>query len=224
MRVTILQPNYIPWRGYFDFVKQSDVFVFYDDVQYTKNDWRNRNLIKTKDGVQWLTIPVDDARRMTNKLLIKDAKVVHNDWPKRHLAMLRDSYKNAPYCEAIVDMLVEAFEAHPDSLADLDMAITRKICEYLGFNCKFLVASTLGHTDLAPTERLVAICQDLGATEYLSGYAAKDYLDTSKFGAIGVMWHRYHEKTYPQLHGEFISRISIVDVLMNCGIKTRDII
>jgi len=224
MRVTILQPNYIPWRGYFDFFKQSDVFVIYDDVQYTKNDWRNRNTIKTPDGAQWLTVPVDDRDRMSKYVLVKDVKVIENGWRERHLKTLEMNYAHAPYYGVIYDLMKEAFDENHELLVDLNMSIMRKILDYLGIRCRIEYSSKLGFNDCEQTDRLVAICKHLGATEYWSGDAAKDYLDQNKFGDIRVLWHKYKEHVYPQLWGNFISKISIVDLLMNCGTKSYDII
>ena len=224
MRVTILQPNYIPWRGFFDFFKQSDVFVVYDDVQYTKNDWRNRNTIKTPDGSQWLTIPVDDKDRMSKHRLIKDVNMLQNGWQDRHLKALELNYKNAPYYGEMLDIVSEAFDEKPELLIDLDMLLVRKINDYFGIRCKIVKSSVLGFNELDRQDRLVEICKHLNATEYYSGDAAKDYLDTSKFGDIRVLWHRYKEKTYPQLWGEFQSKVSILDLIANCGTKGYDII
>jgi hypothetical protein len=224
MRLTILQPNYIPWRGYFDFFKQSDAFVVYDDVQYTKNDWRNRNLIKTPDGAQWMTIPVDDNKRIAKNLLIKDVKIINNGWQARHIKTLEMNYARAPYFGEVMDIMRESFDEDHTMLCPLVMTIIRRINEYLGLRCKIYYSSELGFADLHKTDRVVAICKHLKATEYLSGDAAKDYLELDKFGDIRVLWHRYKEKEYPQLHGQFISRISILDLLMNCGLKGFDLI
>jgi hypothetical protein len=220
MRVAILQPNYIPWRGYFDFFKQSDVFVVYDDVQYTKNDWRNRNYIKTPDGVQWLTIPIENKERMHT--LIKDVKIINNGWQERHLKAIELNYKDAPYFGEMYDIMKESF--YEENLVKINQSIITKILDYFGMRCKIYYSSEIGYLDFDPTERLVAICKHFGATEYLTGESAKDYLDSNKFGGIRVLWHRYKEKVYPQLWGEFISRVSIVDLIMNCGTKGFEII
>lgn len=224
MKITILQPNYIPWRGYFDYFRQSDVFVVYDDVQYTKNDWRNRNLIKTPDGTQWLTVPVDDNNRMSKHILIKDVKIIQNGWQERHLRSLEMNYKNGPYFDIIYDLIKQSFSENHELLITLNMSIIQKILDYLGIRCRIYYSSQIGFNELSPTDRLVAICKHLEATEYLSGDAAKDYLEVEKFGDIRVLWHRYRERVYPQLWSGFISRISIIDLLMNCGIKGYEII
>ena len=224
MRVVINQPNYIPWRGYFDFFKQADAFVFYDDVQYTKNDWRNRNEIKTQDGKQWLTVPVDDSNRMTKHMLINEAKIIQNGWQERHLQAIEMHYKNAPFFDVIYGLMKEALGEQHETISTLDVSITNKILDYLGIRRKTYLSSELDipHTD--PTQRVVDICKKLGATEYLSGDAAKDYLELDKFGDIRVLWHRYREKVYPQLHGPYVSKISVIDLLMNCGTKGYEII
>ena len=224
MRVTILQPNYLPWRGYFDFFKQSDAFVVYDDVQYTKNDWRNRNTIKTPDGSQWITVPVNESGRMSKGLLIKDAKIVDSGWQDRQLKSLELNYKHAPYYGEVMDIVSDSFNEKPELISDLNMLLIGKINDYLGIRCKIYYSSKLGFNELDRQDRLVAICKCLGATEYYSGDAAKDYLDVSRFGDIRVLWHRYKEKTYPQLWGEFLSRVSIIDLLFNCGTKGYEII
>lgn len=210
----------MPWRGYFDFFKQSNVFVVYDDVQYTKNDWRNRNYIKTPDGTQWLTIPIEHKHHMNS--LIKDVDNPDNGWQERHLKSIEQNYKNAPYFGEIYDIIKES--VYEKNLVKLNMKIIDKILNYLGMKCKVCYSSEIGYTDCEPTERLVQICKHFNATEYLTGESAKDYLEVDKFGGIRVLWHRYKEKVYPQLWGDFISRVSIVDLLMNCGMKGYDII
>lgn len=221
MRVTILQPNYIPWRGYFNFFKQSDVFVFYDDVQYTKNDWRNRNLLKTPDGSQWLTIPVNNKNRKT---LIKDIQMPDSGWQDRHLDLIERNYKNAPYFREIRSILYDVFLEARTSLRDLNVRLIEEFNDFIGLRCSAVYSSEIGYSDLRATDRLVAICKHLGATEYLTGDAAKDYLEVEKFGDIRVLWHKYKERVYPQLWGDFQSRVSIIDLLMNCGTKSYDII
>jgi len=220
MLTAIIQPNYIPWRGHFDFFKKVDTFVFYDDVQYTKRDWRNRNTIKTPDGGQLLTVPVDADR----DTLICDAKIVDNGWKQRHLDLISQNYKNAPYFGDAYGIMCESFDEIHEDIGSLTISITQKILDYFGINCRIYRSSELGFEDLHKTDRLVAICKKVGATEYISGMAAKDYLKPEKFGDIRVLWQRYNEKVYPQLWGDFMSRVSIIDLIANCGIKGYEII
>jgi len=221
MRVAIIQPNYISWRGYFDFFKQVDTFILYDDVQYTRRDWRNRNIIKTPDGPQWLTVPVDDSNRSA---LINEIKIKDNGWQERHLKQIRQAYSNAPYLHEVMGILEESFEEERESLSILNERLIRNILEYLGIRVNVINSSDIGYACMRSTERLVALCKAEGATAYLSGEAARNYLKPEEFGDIRVLWHKYKEKVYPQLWGDFLSRVSIIDTLMCCGRKTADII
>jgi hypothetical protein len=224
MKVTILQPNYIPWRGYFDFFKQSDVFVFYDDVQYTRHDWRNRNVIKTPVGPLWLTVPVESKGCIQNNLLIKDAKICDYRWIKKHLGSMVASYKKAPYFDEVYPLIRECIEKRQKYLVDLNTCLMRLILYYIGIKCTVRTASEFNVKCEDKTGRLIKILHAVGATEYLTGPAAKGYLDESQFTDIGLVWHDYKPKEYPQLWGEYIPNLSIVDTLFNCGPKTRDII
>jgi len=207
-----------------DFFKISDIFVFYDDVQYTKRDWRNRNLIKTQDGAQWITIPVQASGSIKNNLLIKDVKPVDNGWKERHLKFIESNYTHAPYFGEVYDLMKESFDSDSELLCDICIDILKRILDYFGIRCELMRSSEIGYIELNKTDRLVAICKEIGATEYISGDSAKDYLETEKFGDIRVLWHRYKEKVYPQLWGEFISNVSVIDLLCNCGTKGYDII
>lgn len=221
MRIAINQPNYLPWRGYFDFFKQSNLFVFYDDVQYTRQDWRNRNIIKTPDGPGWLQIPVEDYPKNAN---INEIKVRDNGWKIRHVEILRQNYMHAPYYGEVMGIVEDAFSADTKKLSDLDILLTKKMLEYIGISRQIVLSSDVGFAELSRTDRLVAICKKLGGTEYITGEAAKDYLEPEKFGDIRVLWHKYKEKVYPQLWGDFLSRVSILDTLFNLGPKTYDVI
>ena len=221
MKVAILQPNYIPWRGYFDFFKQCDVFVVYDDVQYTKNDWRNRNIIKTPDGPHWLTIPV---KKHKSDATIKDIVMKENGWEKRHLEAIVQNYSKAPYFDEIYKIIEQCLTSSYDILSYKCMKIVIDVLDYLGIRVKIVYSSDIGYQQYSPSRRLAKICEHFGASEYLTGDAAKSYLEVEKFGNIKVLWHKYHEKVYPQLWGDFISRVSIIDTLFCCGRKTYDII
>jgi len=216
-KIAILQSNYIPWKGYFDIIRSVDEFVLYDDMQYTKNDWRNRNKIKTRNGLEWLTIPV---RVESLHQTIRETKISNPAWHKQHWKTLAQNYAKAAHFKEYK----EAFEA-------LYLTATE---EYLSeINRKFLTAinGMLGITTiircsseftLAPgkSERLLELCQKLGATTYLSGPAASDYLDVPIFTAagIGVEWMDYSGyPEYTQLFPPFEHGVSIVDLLFNEG-------
>lgn len=220
--VVILQPNYIPWWGYFDLMNRADIFVLYDDVQYTKNDWRNRNKIKTPTGWQWLIIPVSYEFGE----LIDNVKVLDNGWQKKHLKTLEMNYKKAPHFKEIYkiakEALVWADDAMEYELNPYLWASIEDIAIYLDFKTD-IKRSSIWFKDIGgnPTERLVGICKELEATEYLSGQAAKDYLEVEKFGNIKVTWHEYHPPVYKQLWGNFIPGLSIIDMLFNEGKDAR---
>jgi hypothetical protein len=215
-RVAIVQSNYIPWKGYFDLVAAVDEFILYDDVQFTKNDWRNRNRIKTPTGVEWLSIPVgQDIRRLIREVELKDSR-----WQEAHWRTLEHCYRRAP-CFAAAAALLEPLYRGPvyTNLSATNRAFLEAICAWLG------IATRIRWSwDYVPgegrTERLVNLCRQAGATEYVSGPAARDYLDEAAFAAhgIAVRWFEYGEyPEYPQPWGGFEHAVSIVDLLFNCG-------
>jgi len=219
MRAVILQPSYIPWRGYFDLIRRADVFVFYDDVQYDKHGWRNRNRVKTPRGSHWLTIPVR-SRGATHGLLIKDAQTNgETEWPRKHFETLRQLYAPAPYFSDYLPWLETAYADPPPLLADYTIATTIELAGMLGItSTKFLRSSTLGIGG-RKTDRLVAILQALGATEYLSGPSARDYLEPEKFLAAGIdlQYIEYAYPEYPQLYPPYDPFVTILDLLFMTG-------
>ena len=174
MKVVILQPGYIPWLGFFDLMYQSDIFVIFDDVQYTVRDWRSRNRIKTPDGVMWLTVPVK-AKGVRDKL-IKDVEIDNSqNWKMRHLKSYESFYRKAKYFNEIMTLIRNIYKINYTYLIDLDMDITIGFCEYMSLKSKIIFSSTIdinGKKD----ERLLAVCQYLNADKYLSGNAAKQYI------------------------------------------------
>ena len=218
MRCVIVQPSYIPWRGYFDLIRRADVFVFYDDVQYDKHGWRNRNRVKTPRGSEWLTIPVR-SRGATSGLLIKDVTASSESWAPKHLDTLRRLYAAAPHFGIYLPWLERRYAAPPPLLADFTIATTIDLAGMLGIAAtKFLRSSTLGIGG-RKTDRLVAICRALGATEYLSGPSARDYIEPETFAAAGIALeyidYRYPE--YPQLYPPFDPFVTILDLLFMTG-------
>jgi hypothetical protein len=214
--VAILQSNYIPWKGYFDLIAAVDEFVIYDEVQFTKNDWRNRNRIKTPQGVQWLSIPVgSDIQRR-----ICDVELPAGPWAEKHWRTLAANYSRAPYFEDVARWLKPLYIEHRFSrLTEFNVALIKAICEYLGVRTVIVDSSSLEYSP-GKTERLVGICKQLGATRYLSGPAAKNYLDEAAFACegIAVEWFDYvGYPEYPQLWGSFEHAVTILDLLFCCG-------
>ncbi len=216
-RVFISQSNYIPWKGYFDNIAQSDVFVVYDEMQYTKNDWRNRNKIKTVDGLQWLTIPVISG---TLKKKINETFVLNSQWRLKHWKSIVQSYAKAPYFDEIRAFLEPLYSSHlSDNLSEINLVFIEAVCSYLKIETKIVRSKSLHLAD-GKTERLVEICKDYNATVYCSSPIAKNYLVEPLFlkENIGVTYFDYSGyPEYHQLHGEFEHYVSIIDLLFNEG-------
>lgn len=215
-RVASIQSNYIPWKGYFDMIAAVDEFIFYDHVQYTKKDWRNRNRIKTPQGLFWLTIPVgaDIRRRICDVLLPDDA------WGATHWAVLEANYRRAVFFDEIAAWLAPLYLQNKHThLSTSNRAFVEAICAYLGIWTK-LAWSYNYQMEGDRTENIVNLCAQAGATEYVVGPAARAYLDEAAFvrRGITVTWFDYTDyPQYPQLWGPFEHQVSILDLLFNCG-------
>ena len=217
-RIAILQSNYIPWKGYFDMIAAVDEFILYDDMQYTRRDWRNRNQIKTPQGTQWLTIPVQVKGKYHQA--IKETEVEGPDWALAHWKALIQNYSRAPYFNEIAGWLESLYLATPDThISQLNRRFIEAICGYLGI--KTAISNSWDYTLLeGKTERLADLCAQTGGTEYISGPAAKDYIEESVFAErdIKLTWFDYSGyPEYPQLWGEFTHGVTILDLLFNCG-------
>ena len=218
MKCVILQPSYIPWRGYFDLIHRADVFVFYDDVQYDKHGWRNRNRIKTARGSQWLTIPVN-SHGVNGAGEIRDVRPSDAHWPRKHLTTLLQNYARAPHLDHYVSWLRRVYSAPPALLADFTIALTMEIAAMLGITTtRFLRSSEIG-VGGGKTERLVAIVRAVGASEYLSGPAARDYIEVDKFADAGIAleYIEYGYPEYPQLYPPFDPFVTVLDLLFMTG-------
>jgi hypothetical protein len=215
--VAILQSNYIPWKGYFDIIGLSDQFILFDDAQFTKNDWRNRNQIKTQDGLQWLTIPVQHGS-LSQK--IKDTKIADGRWAKKHWNAIVGSYARAAHFADYRDRLEELFLGCDEQfLSRVNYRVLTALCEMLGITTKISWSTDYGVIE-GKTERLIDLCRKSGATVYLSGPAAKDYIQEELFREAGIelRWMDYSGyPEYPQLHGSFVHAVSVLDLLLNTG-------
>ena len=223
--VAILQPGYLPWLGFFDQMLKADVFVYLDDVQFDKHGWRNRNRIKTPNGqASWLTVPI--RHRGKGKPLINEIEIDEQSrWGRKHIETLRQSYAAAPYRKPFLDELAELLSREWTQLIELNWAITRLLMTWLNITTPIVWASTM-NTNSGGTKRLVQICKQLDATCYLTGDAARAYLDIGLFSSenIDVTWHNYKHPQYPQLHGGFIPYLSVIDLILNCGDNSSDIL
>lgn len=221
MKVVILQPSYIPWRGFFHQIALADIFVFYDDVKYDKNGWRNRNRIKTPSGAQWLTIPVLSANLERDQVPINQIKIdQHQNWPKKHWYALVSSYSKAPFFKEYMPFFEKVYSSQPDFLSDFTIPLTMELAAKLGIkNTRFVNSSSLEGISGKKTDRLISILTRLGATEYISGPAAKDYLDEEIFDKHGIKlkYMMYDYPEYPQLYPPYDPYISILDLLFMTG-------
>jgi len=217
-KVVISQSNYIPWKGFFDSVNLADEFVFYDDMQFTRRDWRNRNQIKTKDGVKWLTVPVEVKGKYFQK--IKDTTISDPGWAKNHWDTITHNYSKAEYFKEYKDFFQELYMGKEYVLiSDVNTTFTKAICKLLGIETKIRQSDEFELLE-EKSERLVDICKKLNATDYYSGPAAKAYMDESKFENENIKIHYFDYSGYPeyrQLHGEFTHAVSIIDLIFNEG-------
>lgn len=213
----ILQSSYIPWKGYFDLINDADVFVFLDDVQFTAGDWRNRNKIKTQGGTQWLTIPViHDFGCSIDEVVINDTK-----WQIKHWKSISQNYSKAPYFNSFKGFFESVYLDHKwIGLAEFNRYLIKAIShDFLGINTKFCHSLDFCK-DGQKTERLLEILKNIGAKTYLSGPAAKCYIDQKKFVQAGIelVWKEYSGyPCYPQFHPPFAHNVSIIDLLFNMG-------
>ena len=218
-KVAVLQSNYIPWKGYFDLIRSVDAFVFYDDVQYTRRDWRNRNKIKTAQGEHWLSVPVKNKGRFEQ--LINEVEISDPNWAEQHWKTLAMSYRRAP-CFAELEGKVRALYEQAGSMTHLsaiNQLFIAGLCPLLGIHTPLYRSEALGQAE-GRNERLIHLCQAVQGTEYLSGPAASCYLDEAAFAAAGIglsymSYAGYPE--YPQLFGEFQHAVSVIDLLFNTG-------
>jgi hypothetical protein len=217
-KVAIVQSNYIPWKGYFDMIAAVDEFILYDDMQYTRRDWRNRNQIKTPQGVQWLTVPVNVKGKYHQS--IRDTEIDGADWASAHWKSLALNYRRAPYFNEIASWLEPLYLAERYThLSQLNRRFIEAVCDYLGI--KTVISNSWDYILLdGKTERLADLCAQAGGTEYISGPAAKVYIEENVFTDrdIKLTWFEYPGyPEYPQLWGEFTHGVTILDLLFNCG-------
>lgn len=217
MRVAIHQPQYLPWLGYFDKMDQVDSFVLLDDVQFKKNEWQNRNRIKTAAGWQWLTVPVlhHSSQRISE---VKINPTV--PWARKHLQALVSNYASAPFFDVHRPFFEDVYAREWNSLLELNLATISYLVEALAIRTKLVLASSLPlPAGVEATDRLVAICQALEADMYLSGAGGRGYLDLTRFDEVGirVCFQAFQTRPYPQCFGVFIPDLSIVDLLFNCN-------
>jgi hypothetical protein len=216
-RIAILQSNYIPWKGYFDLINFVDEFIIYDTAQFTKNDWRNRNKIKTPNGQLWLSIPVVHNFGQ----LIQDVVISDPTWSRKHWNSLSQNYAKAACFKFYKSRFEKLYRdcSGETRLSNINYRFMMEICEVLSIKTPVTWSSDYRLVE-GRTERLVDLCKQAGADEYLSGPAARSYIDATRFAEAGIKliyidYSGYPE--YPQIHPPFEHGVSIVDLIFNTG-------
>jgi hypothetical protein len=223
-RIAIVQSCYVPWRGYFDLARRVDEFVLYDDARYTRSDWRNRNRIKTAAGTKWLSIPV---RVPAGGACVRDVETDGDQWRRRHWRTLEHAYGRAPWFEHYRPRLEPLYLGERERrLSVVNRRFLETLAELLGIATPWRWSWEL-ELLAGRNERLIGICRQLGADEYLSGPAARDYLDEAAFARAGirVVWMSYDGyRDYPQLHGDFEPAVSALDLLFQLGPRAPELL
>lgn len=225
-KIAILQPNYIPWKGMFDLASRVDVFVFYDDVQYTTKDWRNRNTVKSPSGPVWLTVPVLSKGRRGQ--LVCDALIdIDSSWQEKHFKTLVSCYSKAPFFRQHVGLIEDILMSRRwDRIADLDIYATKLLAKALQIEVEWVRASDLAQGGSKTGEKVLNICDQLGCDYFLNGPSSRAFMDEGLFIQRGVTldFMEYSYPEYPQLFGPFIHQVSVLDVLFNCGPDARELV
>jgi WbqC-like protein family len=222
VRVAIHQPHYLPYLGYFDKLDAADLFVVLDTVQYAKHDWQNRNRIRTKNGWQWLTVPVID--RFPERI---DRVEINGrtDWSRKHGQALRLHYGGCPSWDGAGQALTELLLRPWERLCDLCVATLDLLCQRLGIRTPRLLASSLQARE-EPTDRLIDLVRAVGGTVYLAGSQGPAYMDLARFAQAGISVEvqAYRHPDYPQRYAPFLPDLSVVDLLLNCGPESLEIL
>jgi len=221
-RIAIMQPTYLPWVGYFSMIKNSDIFIFFDDVQLTKRSWQVRNKIKIKDDFAFLTLPIK-KNKSTRETKIFEAQISEDvPWRSKHLKSIEHSYRKSPYYEDACDLVRDLLNFEEKSLADFNINFISNVCKKLSIETPLYRSSELpvyGRKD----EYLVSICKHFQATEYLSAPGSKGYIEEGENlfekSNIDILYHNYLHPTYPQTNGDFISHLAIVDAIFSIGFE-----
>jgi len=221
--VSIIQPLFLPWKGYFHIIQQSDVFVFLDDVQYVKRSWLNRNIIKTRTGTQWISVPVFSTGKYTQK--INQVSICHDElWQKKIISSIRHAYSKAPFFKDYFPLLEFEFLKPWKLLSDLNIHMVKVVGKMLGIDIEYICSSNLNiHPDCKRLQRILEILRLTKAEKYISGPSAKSYIESDKpFRDLGITlaFQEYHYLDYPQLSEPFVAEVSVIDLLFNLGPKS----
>jgi hypothetical protein len=215
------QPNYLPWLGFFDKLRRSDIFIIEDDVQFERQGFTNRNRILTAEGVRWLTVPI---KHVNKPLLINEVQIANRgkpSWGRKHWLTLKHSYCKTPYWNDFEDFFRETYESEWNLLIDLNMHFIRGIMDFLGIDKPLVLGSSLTARG-KKTELIVAQCREVGADVQLAGNGCKDYIDQSLFAEQGIkfVFQDFIHPIYGQNRSRFVPNLSVVDYLFCVGPKS----
>ncbi|MBW2000948.1 MAG: WbqC family protein [Deltaproteobacteria bacterium] len=219
MIVSVHQPQYLPWLGYFDKIDRADIFVLLDNVQFKKNEWQNRNKIKTAQGWQWLTVPVMyKYPQLINEVMINNRV----SWQHQQRQAILSNYKKAPYYNQLKEFFEDIFSSSWQFISKLNIEMVKSLVKILGIDTPLYVASELGEFPQDPDERLIAITKHLGADTYLAGAGGRGYMDLDKYNKSGVkvIFQDFKHPVYGQLFGGFEPFMSVIDLIFNHGDKS----
>ena len=221
MKVGIIQSNFLPWRGYFDFIREVDVFIVHDDLQYTKGDWRNRNKIKTPRGAEWITVPVNYEH--TSQSIDETRIDTKTPWAQKMLNRIHESYRTAPFFQPYFSELTSLLEEPANTISELNLRLLYWVCQHLKIDTS-IVHSREYHPKGTKTERLIGILQKAGASTYLSGPAAQSYLVPALFEEAGIRleYKTYDYPEYQQLYPPYQPNVTILDLLFMTGAEASD--
>ncbi len=225
MIITIQQPEHLPWVGFFNKMAQCDLHVYLDNVQFKKRYFENRNRIKTKNGIQWFTVPVSSKGRYTQKI---NQVVIDNQshWTKKYMGLLTHTYKKSPFWEDAKNIVFPCIEESENKLLDLNLALIEQCRNYLQIKTPTVLASSLNVDQFRGCNLILQLCLKTKTDTYISGPDGRNYLILNKFRSkeIKIAYHDFKHPVYPQLFGDFVSHMSIIDLIANCGPKSSKIV
>ena len=225
MRVAIMQPTYLPWSGYFGLLQSVDLFVYLDDVQFEKRSWQQRNQIKTENGAQWLTVPV--LSKGKREQIINEVQIdTTSKFSEKHIKSIQHIYRKSPFFHEYSEIIFSAMKKIAGNLSEYNISIINDLKDLLGIYTNTILSSEVECTGIK-SDRLASICSEVGASEYISPPGSKNYLEQSKsFEKIGVevKYFNFTQLNYQQLYGDFLTNMSVIDLLMNCGDNSNSLI
>ena len=218
IKVSIHQPDFLSYIGFFNKINKSDIFVILDDVRMSKSGWTHRDQIKTINGTVWLTIPI---KKIKNEKKIRLTEINNNNnWKSKHLNLIYENYKKAQFFDETFDMLKEIYSFNTNKLIEFNLNSIKKIFKILNIKKKIIFLSDL-NVNGEKNELLINILNKLEAKYYLSGDGARNFLDIEKFyqNGLKIVFNKFKHPVYNQLHGEFVCNLSIIDIFFNCGVE-----